>query len=280
MAEAKHQSNTLSRRKMALVIGIDDYKYSKPLKNAVNDANAMAYTLQSIGFTVTKEINPTYDKMKTALFNFEQSIKQDSMVLFYFAGHGIQWEDQNFLIPKENANKEDANIQQAVLSSKEMTIQIKDNPDVSLEKLKRHMIHVQRLLEDFTDRLPFATICLLDCCRVYFRRSPNLDKMTARAFSTDDSKLCDQRPIGNVGTLIGFACAAGTIAYDNGQQANGLFTKHLLEHIVKPNRDIFKILGAVTRAVKEESALRQIPYHTGSLSTEDDICLCETAPGT
>ncbi|CAF3399873.1 unnamed protein product, partial [Rotaria sp. Silwood2] len=102
--------------------------------------------------------------------------------------------------------------------------------------------------------------------------------MTARAFSTDDSKLCDQRPIGNVGTLIGFACAAGTIAYDNGQQANGLFTKHLLEHIVKPNRDIFKILGAVTRAVKEESALRQIPYHTGSLSTEDDICLCETAP--
>ncbi|CAF2770111.1 unnamed protein product [Rotaria sp. Silwood2] len=92
MAEAKHQPETMSRRKIALVIGVGDYKYTKKLKNATNDANAMASVLQSIGFIVIKKINPTHDEMETVLFKFKQSIHEGDMILFYFSGHGVQWE--------------------------------------------------------------------------------------------------------------------------------------------------------------------------------------------
>ncbi|CAF3652292.1 unnamed protein product [Rotaria sp. Silwood1] len=92
MAEAKNQTRTVSRRKMALVIGNSEYEYLKKLKNPSSDADAMESTLKRIGFTVTKKTNATYDEMKTILLNFEQSIRQDDMVLFYFAGHGVQWE--------------------------------------------------------------------------------------------------------------------------------------------------------------------------------------------
>ncbi|CAF4479941.1 unnamed protein product [Rotaria sp. Silwood2] len=281
MAEAKHQPETMSRRKIALVIGVGDYKYTKKLKNATNDANAMASVLQSIGFIVIKKINPTHDEMETVLFKFKQSIHEGDMILFYFSGHGVQWEDQNFLIPKENANNDDdASIQQAVFSLNEMIIQMNDNAGISLGKLKRYMIHVQGFLDDFSGRFPFVTICLLDCCRVHFLRNPNLKKMTAKNPVADASKFSDKKAIVNAGLLIGFACEPGAEADDNEEQDNGLFTKHLLKHIVKPNKDILKILNVVTGAVKEESSSRQVPYCTVSLLTEDDICLCEKVSGT
>ncbi|CAF4614650.1 unnamed protein product, partial [Rotaria sp. Silwood2] len=78
-----------------------------------------------------------------------------------------------------------------------------------------------------------------------------------------------------VGLLIGFACAPGTEANDNDEQENALYTKYLLEHIVKPNTDISKVLRAVTGAVVAESDSRQIPYYTDALVTTDDIYLYE-----
>ncbi|CAF3400225.1 unnamed protein product, partial [Rotaria sp. Silwood2] len=189
--------------------------------------------------------------------------------------------DQNFLIPKETANSgRDANIQQAVFSLKEMATEMKDHANISFNKLKRYMVHVQRLVDDFSDRLPFVTICLLDCCRVYCLRNPNLAKFTAKNPHSGIYEARDQKEIVNAGSLIGFACAPGTQADDNEEQANGLYTKHLLKHIVKPNRDIIKVLHAVTRAVKAESNSRQVPYYTGSLETEDDICLYGKTSGT
>jgi uncharacterized caspase-like protein len=95
MAEVKNQSKTISRRKIALVIGIGDYTYMPRLKNAENDANAMASVLESIGFTVTKEINLTFKPIEAALLKFKQSIEEGDIVLFYFSGHGVQWEVSN-----------------------------------------------------------------------------------------------------------------------------------------------------------------------------------------
>ncbi|CAF3463969.1 unnamed protein product, partial [Rotaria sp. Silwood2] len=121
-----------------------------------------------------------------------------------------------------------------------MATEMKDHTDISLKKLKRYMIHVQRLVDDFSDQLPFVTICLLDCYRVYCLRNPNLAKFTAKNPRSEICEVRDQKKIVNAGSLIGFACAPGTQADDNEKQANGLYTKHLLEHIVKPNRDIIK----------------------------------------
>ncbi|CAF2830636.1 unnamed protein product [Rotaria sp. Silwood2] len=97
--------------------------------------------------------------------------------------------------------------------------------------------------------------------------------MTAREPFPNASENCDDKAIVNAGSLIGFACASGIKACENGKEESGLFTKHFLKHIVKPDTDFSKILRAVTRAVKEESKSRQIPCYIGALLIEDDICL-------
>ena len=82
----------------------------------------------------------------------------------------------------------------------------------------------------------------------------------------------------NVGSLIAFACAPGTIAVDALDQKNGLFTKYLLRHIPTPNEDILRVLTDVTREVMKESKTKQIPFLSVSL-TQKDIFLCEQLSG-
>jgi uncharacterized caspase-like protein len=83
------------RRKLALVIGIGDYKKGKKLPNAVNDAKEMSSELKRMGFFIAgnePQLNLKYNEIRAALLAFECSIKAGDMVLFYFAGHGRQWE--------------------------------------------------------------------------------------------------------------------------------------------------------------------------------------------
>ncbi|CAF4286357.1 unnamed protein product, partial [Rotaria magnacalcarata] len=91
-----------SRRKLALVIGIGDYENVRKLKNPQNDAKALSSLLQRIRFTtVDQQLDKTRSQLKHVLVDFEESIQSNDIVLFYFAGHGVQWEDQNYLLPKD-----------------------------------------------------------------------------------------------------------------------------------------------------------------------------------
>jgi uncharacterized caspase-like protein len=84
------------QRKLALVIGIGIYgDDTQNLDNAVNDANAMSSALEYIGFHIEGDkpkINLTKKDMDHALVDFEHSVREGDMVVFYFAGHGKQWE--------------------------------------------------------------------------------------------------------------------------------------------------------------------------------------------
>ena len=80
------------RRKLALVIGIGQYEHCEELENPENDANDISLALESIDFVVTKKLHPKRKEMKHAIIDFEDSIESGDMVLFYFAGHGTQWE--------------------------------------------------------------------------------------------------------------------------------------------------------------------------------------------
>lgn len=92
MSNTEKKDRILSRRKFALVLGINAYEGKYRLENAENDAEDMASTLKSIGFSVTKKINLTTEEMDQVLLDFKRSLSMGDMVLFYFAGHGIQWE--------------------------------------------------------------------------------------------------------------------------------------------------------------------------------------------
>ena len=139
-----------------------------------------------------------------------------------------------------------------------------NDTDVRGENIFERTINIQSILYGCVRRKPFATICLLDCCR-----SCNL--------------LGSSAPVGlakmeETGSLIAFACAAGTESIEGDGQRNGLFTKYLLRNICRPNEDI----GIVLRSVKDEviketsgkqrpivyDSLRQIVYLHGQPSGE------------
>jgi uncharacterized caspase-like protein len=96
MATSTTISSTDGRpRKLALVIGIGDYKKGKKLPNAVNDANEMSAALTRMGFLIHEngpKLNLKCREMRAVLLDFERSINAGDMVLFYFAGHGRQSE--------------------------------------------------------------------------------------------------------------------------------------------------------------------------------------------
>ena len=82
-----------SRRKRAIVIGISEYEEGPKLPNPVNDAKDMSSMLARIGFIIDEpKVNLTNKDMELALVNFKHSIQPGDMILFYFAGHGIQFE--------------------------------------------------------------------------------------------------------------------------------------------------------------------------------------------
>ncbi|CAF3357818.1 unnamed protein product [Rotaria sp. Silwood2] len=101
-AEATPDAAFGPRRRLALVIGINDYENYSKLTNPKNDAEKLSSLLQSIGFIIdSSSLAETYAYVNRKVLAFELSIKPNDVVLFYFAGHGIQWEDQNYLMPKD-----------------------------------------------------------------------------------------------------------------------------------------------------------------------------------
>ena len=157
----------------------------------------------------------------------------------------------------------------------------RDDADLSTKGLKNHAILAQKFLDELNDRNPFVTIFLLDCCRQYYLRDPDLERLRSRATNINMPNLGGLREMHDStgSSLIAFACASGAIANDDDQEGhNGLFTKHLLKHIGSPNKDIRMILAAVTNGVKQESGTKQIRY-CYSVLTHENIYLCDQESG-
>src|SRR5579871_4618633 len=85
-------------RKRALIIGNQSYT-KQPLTNSVNDANDLDKALRTIGFDIELGIDCTLDEMTGLIDTFTDQIKDQDLVLFYFAGHGVQFQGENYLLP-------------------------------------------------------------------------------------------------------------------------------------------------------------------------------------
>ena len=92
-------------RRVALVVGNDAYQAQSVLANAVNDARAVASALAGVGFAVTKVEDANRAQLTAALSDFAGSLRDDDVALFYFAGHGVQVEQENYLIPTDYAGR-------------------------------------------------------------------------------------------------------------------------------------------------------------------------------
>ena len=223
--------------RVALVIGNGQYANANVLPNPPNDAHAVAGTLRQIGFDVQEGENLSYTAMETQLHEFLHKAANASVVLVFYAGHGMQVDGKNYLIPV------DAKLAEAT--------------DLPFET-----IEIDKVLDQLGDP-GHTNIILLDACR---------DNPLARSFASHlpatrsaavATGLAAYSAVGT-GTLIAYATAPGQTALD-GQGKDSPFTTSLLHFLPTPGLEIRQVLTRVRAEVAAETSNRQIPWDNSSL---------------
>ncbi len=215
-------------KRVALVIGNSTYASAAKLNNTVNDANSMAETLQGLGFEVIKLTNASYEQMKNAIYSFGDKIQEVDVCLFYYAGHGLEVDGTNYLVPI------DADINSAL--------------DVKLKAIP--MTGVLRTMEFANDE--GLNMIVLDACR-------NNPFPTGKR-SSGSGLARVQAPSG---TLIAYATDPGSVASD-GDKSNGLYTGELIRQM-KISQRIEDIFMNTRNAVEHLSDGRQRPWEEARL---------------
>ena len=100
-------SGVRAETRVALVIGNGNYAHAASLPNPGNDASDVAATLERLGFSVTRILNGTYDDLRQAIRAFNVQVQGADIGLIYFAGHGMELEGENWLIPVDAELKAD-----------------------------------------------------------------------------------------------------------------------------------------------------------------------------
>jgi hypothetical protein len=228
------QDNSINiERRIALVIGNGKYINSMELANPVNDARAMKKALENVGFDVYEYEDLNQAQIKKAIDDFGVRLKQYSVGLFFYAGHGIQAKGLNYLIPV------DATIQ-------------------SEQQVEYDCVQADRVLGQMEDAGSKINIVILDACRNNpFERSWSRSANgTGLAFMNAPS-----------GSLIAYATSPGRTASD-GSGSNGLYTSALLENLKTPGINILQMFQTVRRTVSAKSAKQQIPWESTSLTAD------------
>jgi hypothetical protein len=224
---AEERGIKLHVERLALVIGNGAYQ-TTPLKNPLNDAEDMAATLRKLGFKVILKKDADQRTMEDAIRSFGRQLRNGGIGLFYFAGHGVQVGGRNYLMPVD--------------------ARIESESDVRYEA-----VDAGRVLGKMEDAENQLNIVILDACR---------NNPYARAFRSDQRGLA--RMDAPTGSLIAYATAPGEVAAD-GPERNGIFTKHLIQHMMTPNLTIEQVLKRVRIKVARQTNGRQIPWESSSL---------------
>jgi len=224
--------NNNSQKRTALVIG--NAQYSKaPLRNPVNDALAISKQLKLMGFEVFTYTNAGQAEMKSAIRKFGDALNKNSGVgLFYYAGHGVQSNGKNYLIPV------DANIEREY--------------DIEDQGVDSGL--VLRMMELYKNPL---NIIVLDACR---------NNPYSRGFRSVEEGLAPVY-VAPTGSIISFATAPGRTASD-GDGENGLYTQELIKAMQQPNKNLEEVFKAVRINVAKLSNSEQIPWTNSSLMGE------------
>ena len=224
--EAERKKNappTVFAMRRALLIGNDTYKYADVLKNAREDARAMANELKGFGYEVTLRLDQSQKEMQATLRDFRESIKEGDEVLFYFSGHAVEIDGKNYLTPID-------------------TIGMNQNQlaDDSID-LK------SSVLDPFTRKKAKLTLALIDACR----NNPFLKTTSTRSVVGGSKGLAPTTPA--TGQLIVYSAGSGQLALDRLGESdtvrNGLFTRVFLQEMKKVELPIDRVIKNVRTEV-------------------------------
>jgi len=230
-SEQESKEKQKDDRRIALVVGNGEYA-NAPLKNPANDAKGMAETLKLLGFEVMEQQNATQKEMENAIRQFGKKLEPGSVGLFYYAGHGMQVDGRNYLIPVD-----------AVIESE--------------SDIRYEAVDAGRILGKMEDAGSQLNIVILDACR---------NNPFVRRFRSANAGLARMET--SAGSLVAYATAPGSVAADGDGGKNGIYTKYLMEHMKTPGLTIEQVFKKVRADVMQETDAQQVPWESSSLIGE------------
>ncbi|MBP8131828.1 MAG: caspase family protein [Candidatus Hydrogenedentes bacterium] len=213
--------------RVALVIGNSAYAAS-PLRNPVNDANAMAEALRACGFEVTVKTDCDLETMEKAVTAFGERIRGAGAALFYYAGHGMQVNGENYLVP------------------------VTAQPE-SEDEVKFRCTNVGLVLAKMKNSGASVNLLILDACRN--NPFPRSVRTTAAGLATMEAAK---------GVLIAYATAPGSVAAD-GDGENSVYTANLVQYLRQPGLPVEEVFKSVRADVSRQTNDAQIPWENTSL---------------
>jgi len=226
--------NPTSQTRKAIVIGMNDYGEGRSLNNTLNDADDMAEVLTQLGFEVTLLKNNDLRNLKTNLDDWYTSIEGNDMAVFYFAGHGMEVNGRNFLIP--------------------IGAELNSQTDVEYNTL-----NVNQVLGNMDEKRVGMKLIILDACR---------DNPFKRSWTRGGEEKGLAGMNAPRGTYIAFAASPGFTAQDGANYSlkNGVFTYFLKQEILKAGLSIDEIFNNVTGNVSTLTNDQQTPFKNSSLT--------------
>jgi uncharacterized caspase-like protein len=228
-----------AEKRVALVLGNSNYQNVAPLANPVNDSAKIASTLKDAGFDVvdSRRDLPAAETRR-ALRDFADRARDADIAVVYYAGHGIEVDGGNYLIPVDARLERDTDIYDEGLSL--------DRILIAIEPAKK------------------LRLVILDACRDNPFARTMKRTVASRAIGQGLAKVEPTSP--NV--LIAYSAKAGSTAAD-GDGKNSPFTAALSHHLTKPGLDVRRAFGFVRDEVLKTTNNRQEPFVYGSLGGED-----------
>ncbi|WP_453955096.1 caspase family protein [Bradyrhizobium sp. USDA 377] len=236
-----------AERRVALVMGNSAYKSVTRLANPANDAALVGGMFKKAGFDlvdVRTDLNAA--EMRKALREFGSRVRDAEVAVIYYAGHGIELDGTNYLIPTDAALETDSDVFDETVA------------------LDRALIAVEPAKQ--------LRLVILDACRDNPFAKTMKRTMASRAVGRGLAKVEPTSP----NTMIAFAAKAGSTASD-GDARNSPFAAALVERLPMPGLDLRKAFGFVRDDVLKNTGYRQEPYVYGSLGG-DDVPLVAAKP--
>ena len=228
-----------AEKRVALVLGNSAYQNVPRLTNPINDAAVMAATLKDAGFDI---VDARHDlgavETRRALRDFADRARDADIAVVYYAGHGIEVEGANYLIPVDARLERDTDVFDEALSL--------DRILVAIEPAKK------------------LRLVILDACRDNPFTKIMKRTVATRAIGQGLAKVEPTSP--NV--LIAYSAKAGSTAAD-GDGKNSPFTSALSKYLTAPGLDVRRAFGFVRDDVLKSTGNRQEPFVYGSLGGED-----------
>jgi hypothetical protein len=228
-------AEALADKRVALVIGNSNYVNVARLPNPENDATAVAALFRNAGFDVVEAHNNMGgNAMRRAFRNFSDTARNSDIAVVYYAGHGVEVDGANYLLPTDVVLERDIDV---------------DDEAISIERIVRILEPAKRL-----------RVVILDACR----DNPFVSKMKRVGATRSIGRGLGRIEPQSSDTLIAFAAKAGSIASD-GNGTHSPFTTALLNYITLPGLDLRIAFGRVRDDVLKQTGNRQEPFVYGSL---------------